>query len=135
MLKRFLHIGLNIAKYALIGVYVLVALLNSAVVQSYIGAAAGSYFSKEWGGKVRIGAIHFSPISHVILDNIELISPDNDTIFVGERLACRFNRFPFHDSGLHFDRVLLRNARYHLATYRDADGKPGINLNYIIKWM
>ena len=70
----------------------------------------------------------------MILDNIELISPDNDTIFVGERLACRFNRFPFHDSGLHFDRVLLRNARYHLATYRDADGKPGINLNYIINY-
>lgn len=134
MLKRILHIGFKIAKYALIGVYVLVALLNSAVVQSYIGAAAGSYFSKEWGGKVRIGAIHFSPISHVILDNIELISPDNDTIFVGERLACRFNRFPFHDSGLHFDRVLLRNARYHLATYRDEDGKPGINLNYIINY-
>ena len=64
MLKRFLHIGLNIAKYALIGVYVLVALLNSAVVQSYIGAAAGSYFSKEWGGKVRIGAIRV-PVQQV----------------------------------------------------------------------
>ena len=52
----------------LLGLYVLVALLNSSVVQSYLGAAAGSYFSKEWGGKVRIGALHFAPLSHIVLD-------------------------------------------------------------------
>ena len=115
-------------------VYIFVALLNSTVVQSYIGAAVGDYFSKEWGGKVRIGALHASPISHVILDDIELISPTNDTIYYGERITCRFKRFPFHGDGLSFDRVSLRNGRYHLHTFRYPSGKSGINLDFIIHY-
>ncbi|MBR1835114.1 MAG: translocation/assembly module TamB domain-containing protein [Bacteroidales bacterium] len=117
-----------------VGLYVLIALLNSTVVQSYIGAAVGSYFSKEWGGKVRIGALHASPISHVILDGIELISPTNDTIFVGDRITCRFKRFPFHSSGLSFRSVELWNGRYHFHSFHTEDGHSAINLNYIINY-
>ncbi|MBR3725772.1 MAG: translocation/assembly module TamB domain-containing protein [Bacteroidales bacterium] len=115
-------------------VYIFVALLNSTVVQSYIGAAVGYYFSKEWGGKVRIGALHASPFSHVILDKIELISPTNDTIYCGDRITCRFKRFPFHGDGLSFDRVSLRNGRYHLQTFRNEEGRGGINLDFIIRY-
>lgn len=115
-------------------VYVLVALVNTSLVQSYIGAVAGSYFSKEWGGKVRIGAISFNPISHVVLDKIELISPTNDTIYYGDRIACYFKTFPLHKGGLKFDRVVLRNGRYHFESIRYPSGKPGINLDYIIKY-
>lgn len=114
--------------------YVFIALLNSTVVQSYIGAAVGSYFSKEWSGKVRIGALHASPFSHVILDKIELISPTNDTIYYGDRITCRFKRFPFHGDGLSFDRVSLRNGRYHLHTFRNEQGNSGINLDFIIRY-
>lgn len=117
-----------------LGIYLLLALLNSSVVQSYIGAAAGSYFSKEWGGKVRIGAIHASLIDHVILEKIELISPTNDTIYYGDRIACRFKKFPFHKSGLSMDRVMIRNGRYHFAEMRRPDGRLGINLDYIIDY-
>ena len=117
-----------------LGLYILIALLNSTVVQSYIGAAVGSYFSKEWGGKVRIGALHASPISHVILDKIELISPTNDTIFIGDRITCRFKRFPFHSSGLSFRSVELWNGRYHFSSFHTEDGHSEINLNYIIHY-
>ncbi len=117
-----------------LGLYILIALLNSTVVQSYIGAAVGSYFSKEWGGKVRIGALHASPISHVILDKIELISPTNDTIFIGDRITCRFKRFPFHSSGLSFRSVELWNGRYHFLSFHTEDGHSEINLNYIIHY-
>ena len=118
----------------LLGLYILVALLNSTVVQSYLGAVAGSHFSKEWGGKVRIGALHFSPFSHIVLDKIELISPTNDTIYYGDRIACRFKHFPFHKEGLNFDRVLLRNGRYHFESLRRADGHMGTNLDFIIDY-
>lgn len=132
----------KVKKYALrrvaiglvLGLYVLIALLNSTVVQSYIGAAVGSYFSNQWGGKVRIGALHASPISHVILDKIELISPTDDTIFVGDRITCRFKRFPFHNSRLSFRSVELWNGRYHLHTFRHPDGQSGINLDFIINY-
>lgn len=118
----------------LVALYVLVALLNSSVVQSYLGAVAGSYFSREWGGKVRIGALHFSPISHVILDHIELISPTNDTLFYGDRITCRFKKLPFYDNGLHFDRVKIKHSTYHFQSIRYADGKMGTNLDFIIKY-
>lgn len=120
--------------FLFLGLYVLVAMLNFTVVQSYIGAAVGSHFSKAWGGKVKIGAMHFSPISHVILDDVELISPTNDTIFDGEHIACRFKRFPFRNNALTFDRVYLRNGRYHFESILNPDGSHSTNLQYIIDY-
>lgn len=134
MHKKALYVVRRIVGYSLLSVYLIIAALNSTVVQSYIGAAVGNYFSKEWGGKVRIGALHASPFSHVILEDIELISPSNDTIYYGERIACRFKRFPFHGDGLSFDHVSLRNGRYHLHTFHYPSGKSGINLDYIIHY-
>ncbi len=134
MYKKALYVTRRIVGYSLLAVYLLIAAVNSTVVQSYIGAVVGNYFSKEWGGKVRIGALHASPISHVILEDIELISPSNDTIYYGERIACRFKRFPFHGDGLSFDHVSLRNGRYHLHTFRYPSGKSGINLDFIIHY-
>lgn len=132
--KKTIQIIRRILWTLFLGLYMLVALVNTSLVQSYLGAAAGSYFSKEWGGKVRIGAIGISPFSHVILNDIELISPSNDTLFDGERITCRFNRFPFHKSGLNFDRVLVRNARYHFESIKYPSGKMGTNLDYIIRY-
>lgn len=120
--------------FLFLGVYVGLALLSTSVVQSWLGAMAGNYFSKEWGGKVRIGALHASPFSHVILKDIELIAPNNDTIYAGERISCRFKRFPYHDNRLAFDRVYLRNGRYHFLSHRNADGHVSINLQYIIDY-
>ncbi len=114
--------------------YVLIAMLNSSLVQSCLGAAAGSFFSREWGGKVRIGAIDLNPFSHAVLYNIELVSPTNDTIFVGERLDCRFRHFPISSKGLSMDRVELDNARYHLATFGQPGEQPSLNLSYIINY-
>ena len=134
MHKKALYVTRRIVGYTLLTVYLLIAAVNSTVVQSYIGAVVGNYFSKEWGGKVRIGALHASPISHVILEDIELISPSNDTIYYGERIACRFKKFPFHGDGLSFDHVSLRNGRYHLHTFHYPSGKSGINLDFIIHY-
>ncbi len=124
----------RIVGFLLMGIYLLIALLNTTVVQSYLGAAASNYFSKEWGGKVRIGALHANPFSHLILDKIELISPTNDTIFFGDRITCRFKRFPYSANHLRLDRVMIRNSRYHFQTLQYPDGTNGINLDYIIDY-
>lgn len=120
--------------FLFVGLYILIAMLNSTLVQSVLGAWAGDYFSREWGGKVRIGALHFSPISHLILDDIELISPTNDTIFVGENITCRFNSFPLHGSSLKLDRVRIADASYHFASICDEDGSHHTNLQYILDY-
>lgn len=96
-------------------IYILVALVNFSVVQSYLGALAGSYFSKEWGGKVSIGSLHAMPWDHLIADNLLWISPTGDTLLVADQLKVTFDRFPFDGDGLEFSRVYLKNAYYHFA--------------------
>lgn len=108
-------------------IYLVVALVNYSLVQSYIGAAASRYFTQMWGGKVHIAAINVSPLGHIKLYGIELISPTQDTICEGEKIVCRFNRMPIDDAGLHFSEVELHNVYYHLGI-----DTSGINLMYII---
>ncbi len=96
-------------------IYILVALVNFSVVQSYLGALAGSYFSKEWGGKVYIGSLHAMPFDHLIADNLLWISPTGDTLLVADQLKASFRTFPYSDQTLDFDRVYLKNAYYHFA--------------------
>ena len=120
--------------FLFLGLYLLIALLNTTIVQSYLGAFAGKYFTQQWGGKVRIGALHASPFSHLILDKIELISPTNDTIYYGDRITCRFKRFPLSGNHLKLDRVMVRNGRYHFESIKYPNGKYGTNLDFIINY-
>lgn len=113
----------------LLVVYIAVALCNLSVVQSYLGTAAGRYFSREWGGTVRIASLHVSPLGHVKLRNILLVSPTQDTIFEGEVLYCHFNHFPLVEDGLELSRVRISNATYHMQL-----DSSGINLKYIFNY-
>lgn len=113
----------------LLTVYIVVALVNYSVVQSYLGAWVGNYFSKEWGGKVAIGSLHAMPWDHLILDRVQWISPTDDTLFLCESLQVNFDRFPFHDNTLEMKRVTLKNTYYHLGINED-----GINLKFVIDY-
>ncbi len=116
----------------LLTVYVAVALVNYSVVQSYLGTVAGNRLSQEWGGEVKIGALHAMPFDHLILNNVLLVSPTGDTILDVERLRCSFKRFPYHDQGIYLNRVYLRNGYYHLAiTHDSVSDKQYTNLQYI----
>lgn len=110
-------------------VYVVVALLNYSLVQSMAGSVASDYFTKEWGGKVRIGSMGCNPMNHLVLRNVELIAPENDTVCMARKLAFRFDGFPYDKHGLSFSKVQLTDVFYHL----DIDS-TGINLNFIINY-
>ncbi len=111
-------------------VYILVALVNYSIVQSVAGAVAGNYFSREWGGELRIGSLHAMPFDHVILDHVLWVSPTNDTLFNGEKVDVSFHHFPFDGKGLDFDQVKLKNCYYHFATRGGSD----INLKFLIDY-
>ncbi len=110
-------------------VYILVALLNYSIVQSVAGVVAGQYFTKEWGGKLYIGALHVMPFDHLIADDLLWVSPTDDTLLVADRLSVSFERFPFRGDALELDKVLLRNAYYHLSTENHE-----INLKFVIDY-
>ena len=112
-----------------LAVYIVVALVNYSVVQHFIGIAASSYFSQEWNTHVSVKSVNFNILDHVILRGIEMYTPEGDSVFVGEKIAVRFNEFPFSKKGLKVDRVLLKNSYYCFEKYPD---NQGINLNFII---
>ena len=132
MAKKVTRIIAKVLGGLFLTVYVLVALLNYSLVQSFAGAYASSYFQQKWGGTVRIGALHAHPFSHIIVDDLLLVDPAGDTLYCGDLLKVRFRRFPFRDGGLDVERVFLKNARYHFASFYYPDSTYGINLDYII---
>lgn len=111
----------------LLVLYVAVALLNYSLVQSLVASAASSYFSSQFGGKVRIASIGCNPFNHLSLRQVELISPSNDTICTSGRIDMSFDRFPLDKYGLSFSHVRLKDTYYHLAIDTN-----GLNLKYII---
>lgn len=127
-LKSILKITGRVLAVLGLTVYVAVALVNYSIVQSFLGSVASDYFSKEWGGTVKIGSLHAMPFDHLTLDNLLLVSPDGDTILDSERLSVRFKKFPYSDMRLDMDRVYLRNTYYHFELYDTG----GINLDFII---
>ena len=125
----------------LLAVYVAVALVNYSVVQSYVGAAVASKFSKEWKCKVRIGSLHALPWDHLSAHNLLLVDPEGDTILDAETLRVKFNRFPYKTGEgmnvgtLDLKRLYLANAYYYFASIEDTcGGKPKTNLQFIIDY-
>lgn len=108
--------------------YLIVALVNYSLVQSYVGSAASSYFSAQWGGKVKIGAISCHPFNHLILRDVLLVSPTNDTICKAGRVTARFDKFPIDNQGLSVKYVKLKDTYYHFKI------DDGLNINYIIDY-
>ena len=145
-LKKVAKIAGRVLLGLLLLVYIAVAVVNYSVVQSYIGTVAGDHFSKEWGGKIKIGSLGMMPFDHLILHNVLMVAPDGDTIFDCGTLRLNFKKFPFSggnikDGGknvgtLSLDRVYLANAYYHLAITPNPNGHgvPVTNLQYIIDY-
>ncbi len=131
-MKRVWKIASRVLLGLLLTVYVAVALVNYSVVQSYLGTAVGHRLSSDWGGTVKIGALHAMPWDHLILNNVLLVHPDGDTILNVERLRLQFKRFPYEKNHLSFDHVYLRNGYYHLAISEDTiNNRTVTNLQYI----
>ena len=110
-------------------VYVVVALLNYSLVQSLVASYVGSRCSEAWGGEVRIGSLGCNPLNHLVLRDVLLVSPDNDTICSARKMSFRFAGFPYGDGGLSFSEARLHDVDYHLAI-----DSNGLNLRHIINY-
>jgi len=128
-IKKFAKILGRLFLGLFIAVYVIVAIVNYSIVQSVVGSMASSYFSNEWGGTVKVRALGANPFHHLVLRDVELISPTADTICRAHTIYCRFDGFPYDKYGLSFQRVRLHDVYYHLVT-----DSNGINLQYIINY-
>ncbi len=130
--RRILSKSLKIILKSLGGVflllYILVALLNSSLVQSFTAAKLAEYFSKEWKTKLSIGGLEIRPLLTVSLKDVYLETPEGKLVgdigFV--RASLRSFTLP---SRFGVSSVELRDATYVVATQ---NGK--INLAFIIDY-
>lgn len=115
-----------------VAVYVLVAALNYSVVQSFVGRLASERVEQVVGGTVRIGAMHVMPWDHVLLKGVLVVDPTGDTILDAGSLRIHFKKFPYTDMHLDLQRVVLRDAYFHLDVHNNPlTGKEETNMQYL----
>ena len=108
--------------------YLLIAILNSTIVQSFLAAKASDYFSKEWKAKVSIGGLEIRPLLTVGLKDVYLENPQKDTVATVGYLQASLKNTEFV-KGLEFSNVRLDDVNFNLDI---TNGK--LNLNFIIDY-
>ncbi|MBQ7985476.1 MAG: hypothetical protein IJ250_07575, partial [Bacteroidales bacterium] len=75
-------------------VYLVVALLNTTVIQSFTAAGAAHYFSQQWHTKVSIGALSVTPFIHAGIKDIYVEDLHKDTLLYASYLEANLASMP-----------------------------------------
>lgn len=130
--KLILLKSTKVLAYVLLGVflfvYLLIAVLNSSLVQSYTAAKVSEYFSKEWKAKVSIGALEIRPLLTVGLKDVYLEDPKGNVIADADYISASLRSFTLPNEFV-LSEVYLRNVNYVVAI-----GEEGLNLSFIINY-
>lgn len=130
--KRITLCTLKVLGKTLLGIfiflYLLIAILNSTIVQSFLAAKVSDYFSKEWKAKVSIGGLEIRPLLTVGLKDVYLKNPQKDTIATVGYLEASLKNFEFI-KGLEFSYVRLDDVNYDLTIENHK-----LNLSFIIDY-
>ncbi|MEE0910113.1 MAG: hypothetical protein UIQ51_04975, partial [Bacteroidales bacterium] len=122
----------KVLAYVLLGVflfvYLLIAVLNSSLVQSYTAAKVSEYFSKEWKAKVSIGALEIRPLLTVGLKDVYLEDPKGNVIADADYISASLRSLTLPNEFV-LSEVYLRNVNYVVAI-----GEEGLNLSFIINY-
>ncbi len=110
--------------------YVAVALLNYSVVQSLAGQVVSTALSEEWGGKVHVGSMSANLMGRIGLREVQLITPDGDTVANVRRLVVRYEENPIQADGLHLKSIYIGPTYFHL---HDKDG--GLTLLQFVQFL
>ena len=85
-------------------VWLLVALLNTTPVQSFLAARVADYFANEWNTKVHIGAISVTPFINAGIKDIYVEDLNKDTLLSAAYIEANLMNIP---KGKH---IVVRNA-------------------------
>ncbi|HIW87531.1 MAG TPA: hypothetical protein IAC47_04565, partial [Candidatus Onthomorpha intestinigallinarum] len=94
-------------------VYVLVALLNSTIVQSITAAKVADYFSEQWNTRFTIGALEIRPLLNVALKDVYLEDLKHDTIANISYVSAGLSSFT-PSKQLAFSDVVLSDVDFNL---------------------
>ncbi len=130
--KRILSLCLKLpfrcAGYLFLLIYILTALLNSTLVQSFTAAKVAEHFSKEWKTNLSIGALEIRPLLTVSLKDVYLEDRDGNIIVDADYISVSLRSFSAPK------KVVLSNVSLKDVTYVFAKRNNKINLAFIIDY-
>ena len=112
----------------LLFVYMLVAVLNTTLFQSFLAAVASDYFSKEWKTKVSIGALEIRPWITVSLKDVYLEDPEGNLVADADYISATLASLELPG------RVVVSNVYLKDVKYVFAQKNGKINLAFIIDY-
>jgi len=94
LVKRIIKYIGRIFLGVFIFVWLLVALLNTTPVQSFLAARVADYFAKQWNTKVHIGAISVTPFINAGIKDIYVEDLNKDTLLSASYIEANLMNIP-----------------------------------------
>lgn len=125
--KIFKILGKTILS-VLLFVYVLVALLNTTVVQSFTAAKVADFFSKEWNTKFSIGALNVIPFIHAGIKDIYLEDQQGDTLLCASYIEANLKNIK------RLNHIIVRDVDVEDVTFYMDISHKGLNFKFILDY-
>ncbi len=128
VIGRILKAILRIISGVLIFLYIVIALLNTTVVQSFTAAKVADFFSKEWKTKVSIGALNVSPFITAGIKDIYVEDLQKDTLCYISYVEANLKKI---ESPKH---IIIGNADLKNVVFNMDITEKGANFRFIIDY-
>ncbi|MDY6393371.1 MAG: hypothetical protein SPL98_03475, partial [Bacteroidales bacterium] len=128
LVKKILKAILGTLSGVLIFFYILIALLNTTIVQSFTAAKVADFFSKEWNTKVSIGALNVSPFITAGIKDIYVEDLQKDTLCYVSYVEANLKSIET------FKHIIIRNAKLENVVFNMDITEKGTNFQFIIDY-
>lgn len=128
VLSLCLKLPFRLVGYLFLLVYILVALLNSTLVQSFTAAKVAGHFSKEWKTKLSIGALEIRPLFTVSLKDVYLEDREGNVIVDADYISVSLRSFSPPK------KLVVSNVNLQDVTYVFAKKNGKLNLAFILDY-
>lgn len=128
LVKKILKAILGTLSGVLTFLYILIALLNTTIVQSFTAAKVADFFSKEWNTKVSIGALNVSPFITAGIKDIYVEDLQKDTLCYVSYVEANLKSIET------FKHIIIRNAKLENVVFNMDITEKGTNFQFIIDY-
>ena len=128
IIKKILKITGRVLLGIFIFVWLVVALINTTPVQSFLAARASEFFSSQWNTKVEIRALSITPFINAGIKDIYVEDLNKDTLLYAGYLEANLSEIP---TGPH---VKVKNVLLENAVCRLIEKDKKFNFQFIIDY-
>ena len=102
-------------------------LLQNSAVQTYIIGKITEQFSRKTNAKISVGKVNFSFFNRVVLNDVLIAGPNNDTIFYSGLVSARIDTFKISEHRISFNELSFEENKISIT--RDSTNR--FNFSFI----